>query len=77
MGSDMTAASAPEEGRKCWLKVTSLVDGKTRMVEWNAAWIAFKDMDTKVRRMFGLNDKMKLLYTYQTGDSHQSIVMVC
>jgi len=61
-------ASAPEEGVKCWLKVTH--DGKTRMVEWNTAGSTFKDMDTKVRKMFGLNDKVKLVYIYQHAASN-------
>lgn len=75
MGFDnMTAASAPEEGRKCWLKVT--LDGKSRMVEWNSAWNTFKDMDTKVRRMFALHEKARLLYTYK-DNTQTDIIMVC
>lgn len=66
MGFDMTA-SAPEEGRKCWLKVS--YNGMSRMVEWNTACCTFKDMNTKVRKMFSLNDKLKLVYSYKTSIS--------
>ena len=76
MGSETMTASAPEEGKKCWLQVTH--ENKTRMIEWNTGWCTFKDMDTKVRKMFGLNDKMKLVYTYIFYNTvrHQDIAMV-
>lgn len=63
----MTAASAPEEGRKCFFKAS--YGGNVRMVEWNTAMNSFKELDTKVRRMFGLNDKVKLNYTYMVISS--------
>jgi hypothetical protein len=79
MGSDTMTASAPEEGRKCWLKVS--YSGTHRMIEWNTAWGTFKDMDTKVRKMFGLHDKVKLVYSYKdekhsTADTPCNILMV-
>lgn len=77
MGSDtMTAASAPaEEGKKCWLKVT--YEGRSRLVEWNTAWNTFKDMDTKVRKMFALKEKLKLVYSYEESNTSSEIIMVC
>jgi len=35
------------------------------MVEWNTAQSTFKDLDSKVRKMFGLHDKLRIVYTYK------------
>lgn len=70
----MTAASAPsEEGKRCWLKVT--YEGRSRMVEWNTNLITFKEMDTKVKKMFGVHEKWRLIYTYQETTTYSDIVM--
>jgi hypothetical protein len=79
MGSDnnnntMTASAPAEEGKKCLWKVT--FDRKSRMVEWHTSWGTFKDMDTKVRHMFGLSDKLKLVYSYQENTTFADIIMV-
>lgn len=72
----MTAASAPEnEVVKCWLKVT--FNGRTRLIEWRKNEGTFKEMDEKVRKMFGLNERIKLLYSYVEPTSHSEIIMVC
>lgn len=71
----MTAASAPDEGRRCWLKVTH--NGRTRMIEWRTNEGTFKQMDEKVRNLFGLNDRIRLLYSYCEPASSATIVMVC
>jgi len=72
--SENVNASAPEEeNKKCWLKVT--YNSKSRLVEWRTNEGSFKDMNIKVKKVFGLHDKLKLVYTYHEPTSSSKIVM--
>lgn len=56
------ASAPPEDGKKCWFKVT--LDGRSRLIEWNTSKVTFKEMDTKVKKMFGVHDKHRVTYAY-------------
>lgn len=66
MGFDVNNdASAPPEPEAKKLLLRVAFEGVNRKVEWNTSWHVFKDMDTKVRRVFGISDKKRLVYNYQ------------
>lgn len=63
----MTASNAPEEGgRRIWLKIH--YGNVIRKVEWNTSWRTFDNLVTKVRQLFHLENRTKLVFQYKEKD---------
>jgi hypothetical protein len=58
----MTAANVPQSGRKIWVKVEC--EGVWRKFEWNTATCSFVEFEAKIRSMFHIDSKAKLLVLY-------------